>query len=213
MHNLWKKCTGVFWFVMLFVTAAIFTAVIDVFLVIEMADAGTHRIKIACLCRFCVARLRLQERSLQHPQKNSRLNSNDTVLMLKTTMILFIPNVCPTCVGYFYRLRRSPSSHALGKIPITWKPHKDSECTCTKDSRGRPSKRKRVDVEDGSDPESGEDDGDEAEKDSCNMFHNISENHLDKELALVLCKNICSQFGLLFIDPENMYSSMRAIDR
>lgn len=37
----------------LFVTAAIFTAVIDMFLGIEMADAGTHRIKIANLCRFC----------------------------------------------------------------------------------------------------------------------------------------------------------------
>ena len=85
---------------------------------------------------------------------------------------------------------------------------------CTKGGRGRPSKnRKREDVEDGSDTESGEDDEDEAEKDSCNMFRNISENlHcLDKELALVLCKNICSQFGLPFIDQENMYSSMRAI--
>ena len=29
----------------LFLTAAIFTSVIDVFLGIEMADAGTHRIK------------------------------------------------------------------------------------------------------------------------------------------------------------------------
>ena len=83
---------------------------------------------------------------------------------------------------------------------------------CTKDGRGRPSKkRKRADVEDGSDTESGED------NDSCNMhmFRNILENlHcLDKELALVLCKNICSQFALLFIDPKNMYSSVRAIDR
>ena len=33
----------------LFVTVAIFTTVIDVFLGIEMADAGTHRIKIANL--------------------------------------------------------------------------------------------------------------------------------------------------------------------
>ena len=50
--------------------------------------------------------------------------------------------------------------------------------------------------------ESGEDDKDEAEKDSCTMFHHISENLncLDKELALVLCKNISSQFGLRFID-------------
>ena len=37
----------------LFVTVAIFTTVIDVFLGIEMADAGTHRIKITNLCRFC----------------------------------------------------------------------------------------------------------------------------------------------------------------
>ena len=37
----------------LFVTAAISTSVIDVFLGIEMADAGTHRIKTANLCRFC----------------------------------------------------------------------------------------------------------------------------------------------------------------
>ena len=119
-------------------------------------------------------------------------------------------------MGYFYRLRRSPSSQTLGKIPITWEPHKDSECICTKDGIGRPSKkRKPVDDEDGSNTESGEDDEDEAEKDSCNMFRNISENlhNLDKELALVLCKNICSQFGLLFIDPEKKYSSVRAIDR
>ena len=38
----------------LFATAAIFSAVIDVFLSIEMTDADTHRIKIANLCRFCV---------------------------------------------------------------------------------------------------------------------------------------------------------------
>ena len=85
---------------------------------------------------------------------------------------------------------------------------------CTKDGRARPSKkRKPVDVEDGFDTDSGEHEEDETLKDSCNMFRNISENlhHLDKELALVLCKNICSQFGLLFIDPENMYLSMRAI--
>ena len=87
---------------------------------------------------------------------------------------------------------------------------------CAKDSRGRPSKkRKPVDVEDGSDTKSGEGDDGEAEKDSCNMFRNISENlhHLDKELVLVLRKNICSLFHQIFIDPDNMYSSMRAIDR
>ena len=124
--------------------------------------------------------------------------------------------MCLICVGYFYHLRCLPSSQALAKNPITWEPHKNSECMCAKDSRGRPSKkRKPVDVEDGSDTESGEDDDGEAENDFCNMFCNISENlhHLDKELALVLLKNICSQFGKIFIDPDNMHSSMRAIDR
>ena len=38
---------------LLFVTVAIFATAIDVFLGIEMADAGTHRIEIAILCRFC----------------------------------------------------------------------------------------------------------------------------------------------------------------
>ena len=55
---------------------------------------------------------------------------------------------------------------------------------CVKDGRGRPSKKIIiVDVEDGSFTESGEDDEDEAEKDSCNMFRNISENQhlLDKD--------------------------------
>ena len=48
-----KVLGGILIWDVLFVTAAIFTSVIDVFLGIEMADAGTHRIKIAHLCRFC----------------------------------------------------------------------------------------------------------------------------------------------------------------
>ena len=74
----------------MFVTAAIFTSVIDVFLGIEMADAGTHRIKIAnsvsILRQECVFKTRLQDL-----KKTSSLNSNDMVSMLKTTTILFIP--------------------------------------------------------------------------------------------------------------------------
>ena len=75
----------------MFVTVAIFTTVIDVFLGIEMADAGTHRIKIATevmsiLRQECVFKTRLQDL-----KKNSSLNSNDMVSILKTTTILFIP--------------------------------------------------------------------------------------------------------------------------
>lgn len=67
----------------LFLTAAIFTSVIDVVLGIEMADAGTHKIKIANICRFCG--------KTASSIKDSSLNSNDMVSMLKTTTILFIP--------------------------------------------------------------------------------------------------------------------------
>ena len=168
----------------LFVTAAIFTSAVDVFLGIEMPDAGNHRVKIANLCRFCgktafskKTSARLKEKfklEFQQPGINVE-DDNDSI---------HHPNVCLTCVRYFYCLRGPPSSHAIGKIPIPWEPHKDDECMCVKDGRGRPSMKKIiVDVEDGSDTESGEDDEDEAEKDSCNMFRNISENlHLpDKD--------------------------------
>lgn len=76
----------------LFVTAAISTSVIDVFLGIEMADAGTHRIKTANLCRFCgKTASSIQKRLLQDLKKNSSLNSNDMISTLKRTAILFIP--------------------------------------------------------------------------------------------------------------------------
>ena len=76
----------------LFVTAAISTSVIDVFLGIEMADAGTHRIKTANLCRFCgKTASSIQKGLLQDLKKNSSLNSNDMISTLKRTAILFIP--------------------------------------------------------------------------------------------------------------------------
>ena len=75
----------------LFVTAAIFTSVIDVFLGIEMADAGTHRIKIANLCRFC-GKTASSKKDVRKTQRKIKLGySNDMVSMLKTTTTLFIP--------------------------------------------------------------------------------------------------------------------------
>ena len=44
---------GILIYNVLFITPAIFISVIDVFLGIEMAEAGTHRIKIAHFCKFC----------------------------------------------------------------------------------------------------------------------------------------------------------------
>ena len=55
----------------LFVTAAISSYVIDVFLGIEMADADTHRIKQQIYVDV------LQERLLQDLKKKTSLESND----------------------------------------------------------------------------------------------------------------------------------------
>ena len=73
-------------------------SVIDVLLGIEMADAGTHRIKIANLCRFC-GKTASSKKTFARPKEKLSLNSNDKVSMLKTTTTLFIPliSVCLTC--------------------------------------------------------------------------------------------------------------------
>ena len=70
----------------MFVTAAISTSVIFVFLGIEMA----LRIKIENLCRFC-GKTASSKKTLQDLKKNSSLNSNDMVSLLERTTILFIP--------------------------------------------------------------------------------------------------------------------------
>ena len=72
-------------------TVTIFTTVIDVFLGIEMADAGTYRIKIANLCRFCG-----KTASSKHVCKTKRkfkleFEQHGVTSMLKTTTILFVP--------------------------------------------------------------------------------------------------------------------------
>lgn len=43
----------------------------------------------------------------------------------------------------------------------------------------------------------------------------LSENlhRLDIELARELCQNICSLFGLVFIIPEDMFSSVKDLER
>jgi len=78
--------------------------------------------------------------------------------------------------------------------------------------------KRRVEVhkDNGSDIETGEEAGDhDLEKDACSLFHRLTENldKLDRELALVLYKNIYSQFGLIFSDPEDICNEVRSIDR
>ena len=76
--------------------------------------------------------------------------------------------------------------------------------------------KKRVEVhkDNGSDIETGEEAGDhDLENDACSLFHRLSENpyKLDR-LAVVLYKNIYSQFGLIFSDPEDIFNELRSID-
>ena len=122
---------------------------------------------------------------------------------------------------HFYRLRDSASrgelTSSLSNTPCSWKPHtEESSCICNK-KVGRPGlikKRKRVEVASGSDTASGEEE-DEYEKASCDIYSIISENlHLiDEELARALCRDLCSRFGLVFIDKKDIFSSLKNIDR
>ena len=60
----------------------------------------------------------------------------------------------------------------------------------------------------GSDTASGEEE-DDYEKASCDIYSTISENlHLiDEELARALCRDLCSRFGFVFIDPRHIFIS------
>ena len=91
----------------LFVTAAISTSVIDVFLAIEMADAGTHRIKTANLCQFCGETASSKKTSARPKQKLKLQFERHGIDIEEDNNFIHPPNVCLTCVGYFYRLRRS----------------------------------------------------------------------------------------------------------
>lgn len=81
---------------------------------------------------------------------------------------------------------------------------------------GGQKNRVEVHKDNGSDIETGEEAGDhDLEKDACSLFHRLSENlhKLDRELAVVLYKNIYSQFGLIFSYPEDIFNEVRSIDR
>ena len=82
-----------------------------------MADAGTHR--ITNLCRFCGKAASLKKTSARPKGKFKLEFERHGVNVEDDNDFIHPPNVCLTCVGYFYHLRWSPSSHALGKIPIS----------------------------------------------------------------------------------------------
>ena len=181
-----------------------------------------HTKKIANLCRFCAKPAKTKNKR----GKEKLLFANEFLsfgVNLEEDVDSVHPRlVCQSCSRSLYRLRSSSPPPELKKVPFVWEPHsEDNEnCVClgrTKDTRGRPKKRKAEQLESGhdSDTDSAAEEEDEQEKESCSVFSEISQNlHLlDKELATSLCKNICFIFGFVFIDPSDMLSSVKAVDR
>ena len=86
---------------MLFVTAAIAISVIYVFLGIEMADAGTHRIKTENLCRFCCKTASSKKTSVRPKGKFKLEFERHGIAIEEDNDFIHHPNVCLTCVGVF----------------------------------------------------------------------------------------------------------------
>ena len=83
---------------MLFVTVAIFTSVIDVFLGTEMVDAGTHRIEIAILCRFC-SKTASSKHVCKTTGRKFKLEFEHGVNVEDDNDLIHAPYVRLTCVG------------------------------------------------------------------------------------------------------------------
>ena len=83
----------------LLATAAIFSAVMDVFLSIEMTDTDTHRIKIANLCRFCSKNASSKKTSTR-PKEKFKLDFERYGVNVEGENDFIHPptHVCQTCV-------------------------------------------------------------------------------------------------------------------
>ena len=81
-------------------------------------------------------------------------------------------------------------------------------CVCITCNKKKNKKQKQKQKKTGSDTASGEEE-DDYEKASCDIYSTISENlHLiDEELARALCRDLCSRFGFVFIDPRHIFIS------
>ena len=171
----------------------------------------THLKKIASLCRFCAKPAKTKTKC----GKRKELFRNEFLsygVQLEEDVDSVHPHlVCQSCSRHFYLMRSSGPPPESPGLPFAWEPHseEDENCVCKgwkKDSRGRPPKRKAQRIENESDTESGEEVDYEKEKALCSIFTEMTQNlHLlDEELAKSLCSNICSIFGFVLIDPNDV---------
>ena len=106
---------------------------------------------------------------------------------------------------------------STSKRPYLWTSHSEGNCPCNKKARGRPPKsveEKVVTKDNESDTESCEEIETEEEKNSCQEFSALIENipFLDRELALAYATELADQFNLIFLDRENLETSIRCLN-
>lgn len=123
--------------------------------------------------------------------------------------------ICSGCKRSLYRIRANKDV-PTSKRAYLWTSHCEGNCPCTKKARGRPPKsaeEKITTKENESDTESGEEIETEEEKKSCREFSALIQNIplLERELALVCAKELADQFNLIFLDRENIETSIQCL--
>ena len=127
--------------------------------------------------------------------------------------------VCPPCKQILYRVRESGNAIEINVSRTIEKCtcHVENNCRCTSGKKGRPPK-KRVHRElsrelIGSDTESGEEYETETERNSCMEFKSLIENIplMEMELAMVCAQKLAETFNLIFLDRENIASSVSSL--
>ena len=130
-------------------------------------------------------------------------------------------NVCAGCKRSLYRIRGNTDvqvKKSTSKSPYLWASHSEGSCPWIKKARGRPPKHAEEKVailkDNESDTESGEEIETEEEKKSCEEFSSLIKNIslLNRELALACAKELADQFNLIFLDRENLETSISCLN-
>lgn len=128
--------------------------------------------------------------------------------------------ICPACKRLLYRIRGTggdPHQIETSKRPHSWIEHSEEKCPCIMKARGRPSKNVRGNTtakNNGSDTESGGECETAQEKNSCLQFNIMFMQNIplmDRELAHVCAKKLAEQFNFIFLDRENLESSISCL--
>ena len=131
--------------------------------------------------------------------------------MRKTWEEIHPNSICAGCKRSLYRIRGNTDVHAkvsTSKRPYLWTSHSEGNCP------PKSVEEKVVTKDNKSDTESGEEIETEEEKNSCQEFSALIENIplLDRELALACATELAYQFNVIFLDRENLETSIRCLN-